>query len=295
MASVSRQESTSSADGWCIQDPLMLPYEVAAHILDYVPPSDLIRACMLVCKSWLEFLADPVFWKVRMKRGGNYTPLLDGIGLAEWPKLCWYTLYEPNLIRSFGRDGSLTHAHWTWRSLDWNKFKLSTHPKSDDARFRRRYWVIEKAIDPDVKELVTENNGCLQNYVTSYMWGCREQLVRLINVGLTNKIMDQIQPAIEVSEWFCARFDCGSIYCIRVELLDARKRIVKFFERTEQTDQWLGGGLGWRKQQHVFSQYGPGVRYLRFADAGKDTQYWAGEYGSKMAAAWARVRFNSEQ
>lgn len=294
MASLfSKQESTEGT--WSI-DPLILPYEVAAHILDYVPPRELVGVCMLVSRTWREFLTDPTFWKVRMKRGGNYTTKLDRMTLVDWPKLCWYTVYQPNLIRSFDRNRRLSFAHWIWSSTEWDRFKLSAHPKSEDQRYRDQCWQIEKEISADVdKDLVKENDGCLYNYVTSYQWGCREQVIYLVNVGLSNKIMDQIQPEIEVSEWFRSRNDCGSIFCIRVELLDARKRIVKFYENTEVTDQWLGGELGWRKLQHVFSKYGSGVRYLRFADGGKDTQYWAGQYGSKMAAAWARVRFNHEQ
>ena len=39
----------------------------------------------------------------------------------------------------------------------------------------------------------------------------------------------------------------------------------------------------------MFRNYGAGVRYILFADAGKDTQSCAGHYGSKMAGAWVRV------
>lgn len=297
MASLCKQESSSSYGGeWCVQDPLMLPYEVVSHVLDYVPPGELVRVCMLVCRAWREFLTDPTFWKVRMKRMGNYTEELDSMKLVDWPRLCWHTVYQPNLIKCFDRDGRLSYDHWKWVSKDWNRFKLTVHPRSEDHQYRKYYWEIEKTIDPDRNsDLVAENSGCLSNYVTSYRWGCREQVVRLAHVGLSDKIMDKVQPAIEVSEWFCARNDCGSIFCIRVELLDATKHIIKFYEQTEVTEQWLGGELGWRKKRHVFTGYGPGVRYLRFADAGKDTQFWAGHYGSKMAGAWARVRFSSRE
>lgn len=33
---------------------------------------------------------------------------------------------------------------------------------------------------------------------------------------------------------------------------------------------------------HVFRDYGPGVRYIRFRHGGKDTQYWAGWYGIRV-------------
>ena len=281
------------------RDPLALPYQVAAHVLDYVPPRELVSVCMLVCRRWRAFLTDPTVWKVRMRRGGNYSPELDAITRAEWPKLCLHTLYQPNLIKSLDPEQqTLSFAHWKWCSVNWDHFKLSTNKSQtrEDERYRSHYWEIERCINPDVdKELLAENGGCVQNYVTSYQWGCREQVVCLADAaGLSNKIMDQVQPRIEVWEWFCARDDCGSVFCFRVELLSARKRIIKFHEETVKTEQWQGGRLGWRKLQHTFRDYGHGVRYLRFADAGKDTQYWAGHYGSKMAAAWARVRFSKE-
>lgn len=297
MASYSQQESIGSqADGeWSDEDPVyVLPYEVVSHILDYVPLRELVRVCMLVSQRWRKFLTDPTFWKVRMRRGGNYSPELDAISNAEWPKLCLYSVYEPNWIRSFDKDQKLSFTHWKWTSMNWHRFKISSCPARQDDSHRGFYWEIENEwIDPERdEEVFKENSGCVSNYATSYKWGCREQLIRLANVGLSNEIMDKVQPSLEVSEWFAARWDCGSEFCIRVELMDAERAVVKFFEHSVVTEQWLGGELGWRKLEHVFREYGPGVRYLRFADAGKDTQFWAGFYGSKMAAAWARVKFS---
>jgi len=211
------------------------------------------------------------------------------------PKLCLYATHEPNFIKSFDKEKKLSFSYWTIGTLDWNEFKISRGRSYEHYSEWRRgvIWDIEEEwIDPEKdEEVLQENGGCISNYVTSYEWGCREQIVLLNDVGLTDEIMDKLQPPLEVSEWFCARWDCGSQFCIRVELLNVKKEVLKFFEHSERTDQWMGGELGWRKVKHVFCEYGVGVRYLRFADGGKDTQFWAGFYGSKMAAAWARVRF----
>ena len=37
--------------------------------------------------------------------------------------------------------------------------------------------------------------------------------------------------------------------------------------------------------EHTFSNYGPGLRYIHFFHRGKDTQFWAGHYGCKMAGS----------
>lgn len=292
------------------EDPLSsLPLEVASYILSFVPPRELLSVCTRVCRGWKDFLTDPIFWKSKMRQGGNYSSVLDKyIGSTHWAKLCFYTLYHPNLINTFDKDGNLTMDPWNSSSSDWEYFKTQKCiQKAFQARkytnlppFRSRrdkgggnQWTTENWIKKDTDIGVLEdNNGCLQNYVTSYGWCSRDQLIDLARFGFAGEIMDEVRPAIAVSEWFCARWDCGSVYCIHVDLLDADLKVIKSFEQMESTDQWQGGELGWRKVQHVFCDYGPGVRYVRFADAGKDTQFWAGHYGSKMAGAWVKVLFN---
>ncbi|KAI4824206.1 hypothetical protein KUCAC02_012735 [Chaenocephalus aceratus] len=38
----------------------------------------------------------------------------------------------------------------------------------------------------------------------------------------------------------------------------------------------------WNQLTHVFQNYGPGVRYIRFTHGGRDTQFWAGWYGVRV-------------
>ncbi len=297
MAKTQKSISFDRSESWSDLDPVVsLPYEAASHIMNFVPPRELLKVCMLVSRSWKDFLSDPVFWKARMKQSGNYSPHLHAIANIDWPRLYMNTIFEPNLIKSFDKNGELTLKTWRVSSKPWETFKTAPSAPDRDRDWDSQHceWEIEnKWIKPESDaELIKESNGCLQNYVTSYMWCCRDQVIELAKVGLSDEIMDDIQPAIEVSEWFSARWDCGSTFCIRVELLGADKKVVRHYEHSETTDQWQGGELGWRKVRHVFSGYGGGVRFLRFADAGKDTQFWAGHYGSKMAAAWARIWFS---
>ena len=130
----------------------------------------------------------------------------------------------------------------------------------------------------------------LRHYVL--FWCFRWQLVDLCECGFVAEIMDAIRPPILVSEWFCARWDCGSTFKIHVSLLDMEYNFLNTYTHTEVTQQWEGGELGWRKVEHVFRGYSPGVRYVLFMDGGKDTQFWAGHYGSKMAAATVQVQFD---
>ena len=299
MAHYYYQDSQGDSAKWSTNDPLSpfcLPYRVAAHILDYVPIRQLVRVCMLVSRSWYKFLHDTELWINIMKRADNYSCELKRITRdINWPKLCLYSVCEPNWIRSFNLEGQLClDPYWKMSSTSWALFKTG-HERIAWNQGGGDKWKIEDWIkrgNEQDENVLKENGGSCQNYVTSYSWCCREQVVEFSSVGLNNMIMDEVQPSIEVSEWFCARWDCASMFYIRVELLDMNREVVRFFERSEETERGLGGELGWRKVCHVFSDYGRGVRFLRFADAGKDAQFWAGHYGSKMAAARSHVIFD---
>ena len=310
----SQQSASSDAldIGWSEGDPLcQLPYEVLLLIFDYVPPRQIVNVCRLVCKGWKGFFDDPSFWQLRMKRRGKYDSRLDGLSGTNWAKLCLHTVHEPNLIRSFDSKGDLSLKPWKlthaeWSNLDERYFMEELHQAqrgggvSQQQQQRRRAgwrsdgWNIEEWIkrdDAKDQQVLKENSGCTKNYVTTYYWCCRWQLVDLYDYGFTLEIMNKVHPPIHVSEWYCARWDCGSIFQIMVALLNKDFKFLQTYKHSEVTAQWEGGDLGWRKVTHTFQDYKAGVRYVLFVDGGKDTQIWAGHYGSKMAAANVHVEF----
>ena len=311
---LSQQSAGSEASdiGWSEGDPLCrLPYEVLLHLFDCVPPREIVKTCQLVCKGWRCFFEEPSFWQLRMKQHGNYHSKLDHLSGVNWAKLCLYTAHEPNLIKSFDSNGRLSLEPWAIVYQDWSH--MSEHyiteglqQASGDAsnvasrqqRGPRGWggdgWSIEEWIErgkPMDQNVLKENGGCTKNYVTSYYWCCRWQMIDLHKYGFVPEVMDVVQPAIVVSEWFCARWDCGSIFKIKIALLDEDFKFLKTYEHSEETAQWRGGDLGWRKVKHIFRDYGAGVRYVLFLDGGKDTKWWAGHYGSKMAAAHVEINF----
>ena len=290
MAVYERQESVSGEE-----PPLCtLPHEVVLGVFQYVPPKEIVHTCKLVCKGWKLFFDDPRYWQFRMARTGNYDRRLADIPDLKWAQLCIKSTNDPNLIKNFGDDAELSLDPWNISYDNWDQFSQNLSGTYEPDRWNRGGdgWNTEERIHVENSQLIVENGGSLKNYVTSYEWCCREQILDLDKLGFAPAVLDNLQPPIEVSEWFCARNDCGSIFNIRVDLLDEKRSSLAKFEYSEQTSQWQGGALGWRKVEHMFRNYGPGVRYIRFADAGKDTQWWAGHYGSKMAAAWVRVWFN---
>ena len=296
MAVYERQESRSG------EEPpfYTLPHEVVLGIFEYVPPRVIVQTCRLVCRGWKLFFDDPRFWQLRMAQSGNYDSRLADIPNVNWLQLCIRTIYDPNLIKSIGVDGELSLDPWTISYDVWKHFSQDlTYTEQQEHRNRYSYgggdeWDVEKTIPDQDTQLLAENGGSSKNYVTSYEWCCRQQILDLPKLGFAPAILDTLQPVIEVSEWFCARNDCGSKFKLRVDLLDKQHGSLAKFEHAEETPQWHGGALGWRKVEHTFRNYGAGVWYIRFADAGKDTQWWAGHYGSKMAGAWVRVWFSGK-
>ena len=40
---------------------------------------------------------------------------------------------------------------------------------------------------------------------------------------------------------------------------------------------------------HVFRNYGPGVRYVKFVHGGKDNKYWKGWYGIRVTDSCVEI------
>uniref|UniRef100_V5HXY3 Putative f-box associated region n=1 Tax=Ixodes ricinus TaxID=34613 RepID=V5HXY3_IXORI len=145
-------------------------------------------------------------------------------------------------------------------------------------------WRVEKTpagADP----LPLANQSC---FATSYGECSKEQVISLVKEGVVPEVLDIFKPAIEVSEWYAGRFDCGCKYRLIVELLNVAKKPVATFDTGELvTPQWAG--RQWQQVRHTFNDYPKGVRYVRFAHLGTDTQFWAGHYGAKMAGGMVRI------
>ncbi|KAG9339749.1 hypothetical protein JZ751_023417, partial [Albula glossodonta] len=70
---------------------------------------------------------------------------------------------------------------------------------------------------------------------------------------------------------------------------ETKKIIQKFCPETVTFEQW--NDQQWNQMTHVFRNYGPGVRFVRFEHGGNDTQYWAGWYGIRVTNSSVEIRF----
>ncbi|MFP2903504.1 phosphodiester glycosidase family protein [Pyxidicoccus sp. 3LFB2] len=124
---------------------------------------------------------------------------------------------------------------------------------------------------------------------TSYDWLRRSQLVDLRARGIPEGTLDTA-PAIYVAEQFRREY-CPDQYYMKVELLDANMAVLTSWNSGVRTNsgacEW--GGEQWDTLTHVFTDYGPGVRYVRWEDGGKDAEGWGAHYGAYLDGAYLGV------
>lgn len=253
-------------------DPVTsLPNEVVFKIFSYLSGYDLIHHCKLVSKKWRGIIDDPYMWQSMSNIDISRLCELDF--KIDWPKFYMKVICRDNLLNNFDQNHKLSLSTWTI------------------IENRGDGWCVEDGwIKSEEELLIKENGGSRSNYATSYGNCSRRQIIDLVDLGVHPEVLDKLQPTIEVSEWYSARWDCGSTYWVHVSLLNNKKQKIAEHSFTDTTQQWVGG-KGWCKFSHNFCSYGPGVRYVDFWDKGKDTQFWKGHFGSKMAAAIVKLVF----
>ncbi|WP_208617802.1 beta/gamma crystallin domain-containing protein, partial [Vibrio thalassae] len=126
-------------------------------------------------------------------------------------------------------------------------------------------------------------------FLTSYEWAKREQVVDLVGLGFSPAILDTAPPIL-ISEAFEKQYSAGK-YFLEVELLDANRQILHTWSSGVRTHE--NTTSEWRHYQELLEQrisnYGSGVRYIRWRDGGKSTKYLKGHYGPKLQNAYLAI------
>jgi|GEM_PF-4103891 len=147
---------------------------------------------------------------------------------------------------------------------------------------------------------VTENGGSgyalapsgvgdTRAVLTSYGWFRRTQTVDLASKGYLPAELDA-SPDVYASELF-GRTYCPDDYYLKVELLRADMSVITSWDSGVQRHQgpceW---SEEWRALSRVFEDYGPGLRYIRWEDGGRDTEFWGAHYGAQLDGAFLSLR-----
>ncbi|XP_035596242.2 F-box only protein 6-like isoform X3 [Oncorhynchus keta] len=232
----------------------VLPLDVLEEMLLNVPPQQVVCVCRLVCREWKEVVDSDSLWRERCRREGyqTYVTKLP----KDWRLFYFLCKKRRNLLKNPRADDKFKG----WQIMENGGDK----------------WKIES-----VEEVPLPDNTVQKYFATSYSTCRKSQLIDLEKEGYRPSFMDDFQPDIIISDWYAPRWDCGSEYEICVELLNRKKKpIKKFSPDTVVFQQW--NDQKWNQMTHVFKNYGPGVRYIRFIHGGNDTQFWAGWYGIRV-------------
>uniref|UniRef100_A0A8C1KQ96 Zgc:114081 n=1 Tax=Cyprinus carpio TaxID=7962 RepID=A0A8C1KQ96_CYPCA len=236
----------------CLQADV--PLAVVEEILLNLPAHQVVRVCSLVCREWKELVDSASHWRERCRRE-RIQPCDASRTPDDWRLFYFITKNRRNLLKNPRAEDKLKG----WKIVQ----------NGGDC------WVAEENRKPFPDETVTK---C---YVTSYGLCLKQQLIYLKKEGYSDAFMDQLQPHIKISDWYAPRFDCGCQYEICVELLDQRKKPICTFQPEKVFfEQW--NDEPWCQMTHVFKDYGPGVRFIRFTHGGVDTQFWSGWFGIRV-------------
>uniref|UniRef100_T1JA99 F-box domain-containing protein n=1 Tax=Strigamia maritima TaxID=126957 RepID=T1JA99_STRMM len=269
--SYSRQDSIEpivGLNGLTLGDHQLSP-EIICTVLSYVPVDNLILNCRLVCKNWKYLIDDQTIWRLKCDQNKIALPrslLVHGTPLHFYRTMCIKNPYGRNFIKNpCGEEGM---RYWHYRNGG-------------------NGWVIEKPpVGADdfnqVEELCVA--GIQSCFASSYQSCTKYQTIDLISEGCHDFVLDQVQPEIKIEDWHAGRFDCACRYVLLVQLLDGMGNELQQFT-TGDIDEPQWTGRKWSKVKHTFSDYGAGLRYIKFFQRGHDLQFWNGNYGSKMTAS----------
>ncbi|CAH1183285.1 unnamed protein product [Phaedon cochleariae] len=276
-----------SNNGLCLNG-IYVPEEVLENILIHIPPKHLLYLT-LVCKKWNNIIKSDSFWKnVFNMHQPNKTQLLP-----------WYIYYSylntnnfENLLKN--GNGQEKFKHWKIVKNYGDQFVIEKKPQGSDP----------------LPANVPEFYGHESCFATSFYECNKIQEIPLKDKRLIRYIITKFHVPIYASEWTAGRFDCGCEYHLKFTGFgetnnDLAKEHVDLgmhditeednfdaseegrsphFEKAEKVTvrQWEGNK--WEKVEIIISEnYPADLAMLVFEHQGRDTQFWKGHYGSKMA------------
>uniref|UniRef100_A0A8C9YJB1 P1, F-box associated domain containing n=1 Tax=Sander lucioperca TaxID=283035 RepID=A0A8C9YJB1_SANLU len=123
-------------------------------------------------------------------------------------------------------------------------------------------WTTSTEVLPYDRSGIPE--GAVICALPQYSWFSMEQVVDLKAEGLWEELLDDFQPEIVIQDWYEESQLHDSIYQLNVKLLGADKSTVLSEHTVSPTEDRSAYSHTWKEVSHVFSGYGPGVRYVHF-------------------------------
>ena len=291
-------------------EPLInqLPDDILEEIFVHLSGPDLCKRALLVCKKWNELIDQNAFWTEKCLREKRLTQekmrILRNLGhmniSAKKFYFSFYALFEKNFLSNpcgdenfkywcFCRQMNIKHL----QQMDANQikkvidvYKNSVKSPNKDSSVLSIWQIQPETGEFGSKLLYDQKHMLCKKFATSHVLAEKMQLVDLYADCVIASDLHMIDAKIEVSEWYAARFDCGSVYNLNVFLLSDTLEVVDSFAFEHRFEQW--SDAEWKQVSHTFNVKKP-TRYVLFYHSGVDTQFWADFYGAKMTNGSIRI------
>ncbi|XP_003424333.1 F-box only protein 2 isoform X1 [Nasonia vitripennis] len=258
---ISRQSSTTSGkddiNGLAIFEHF-IPYELLSRIFCYLNSNELV-VCHLVCKRWNELIKEYVWRKKAELISGQTFPFDEKINWVSYYLLCAKNAFNRNLLLSdkvVARDDNECD-HGAFETIEFDKNEnpppINVMPFPEDL-------------------VVNDQIRCSISSPLSFSGAKKSFRIHLLKEGLTEKILNNIQPIIKVSVWFCCKLDgkeadfscytrlLGRPYPEDPDASAFVMRSAQFNKRLNNVDQ----KGKWFQCTFEFKNYGKGLRRIKF-------------------------------
>ncbi|KAG8434778.1 hypothetical protein GDO86_012938 [Hymenochirus boettgeri] len=234
------------------------PEAVLIRIFAEVPAEDLILVCRMVCSQWKNLVDGGDVWQMKCQQEGFTTTEFDR-NPENWRIIYFLKKRNRNLLKN--NCGEEDFLFW------------------EDVQSGGDGWKIEELPGDNGNEFPLE--GVNKYFATSFEWCSKSQVIDLLSEGYWEDLLDTYQPTIDVYDWYAARTDAGCLYELCVQLLSDNMDVITEYNSNIITIP-QDNDTTWTMFSYSFSEYGPGVRYVRFKHGGQDSVYWKGWYGVRL-------------
>ncbi|XP_026223040.1 F-box only protein 44-like [Anabas testudineus] len=238
-----------------------VPLEILEELFLNLPPEEVVCTCRLVCRQWKEVADSEYLWRERCRRERYHLRDVSRTP-KDWRLFYFLCKKRRNLLKNPRAEDQFQD----WQILETGYDK----------------WKVEDVRVPHPDERVQKN------FVTACQMCKKSQLIDLEREGYNPEFMDHFQPDIKISDWYDPQWENSSHYEICVELLNQNKEPVHTFA-PKAVFAWVDNSAKWNQMTHVFQNYGPGVRYIRFTHGGRDASYWGDVSGIRITDSCVEI------
>ncbi|XP_016073375.1 PREDICTED: F-box only protein 2 [Miniopterus natalensis] len=200
-------------------------------------------------------------------------------------------LPEPLLLRGLVPEGGSEDERDHWQQfyfLSKRRRNLLRNPCGEedlegwcDVEHGGDGWRVEE-LPGDCGLDFVHDESVKKFFASSFEWCRKAQVIDLQAEGYWEELLDTTQPAIVVKDWYSGRSDAGCLYELTVRLLSEHEDVLAEFSTGQVAVPQISDNGGWIEVSHTFTDYGPGVRFVRFEHGGQDSVYWKGWFGARV-------------